>query len=308
MPAVLAVALAGCGLGRVDPLPQPASSEHFADDRVDVEYAKLSGAQHLDLYVPSGAAPSPVVVLIHGGFWTAGDKGDFGGATISAFTAAGYAVATINYRLAAEAQWPAAIQDAKAAVRWLRANATTFHLDPDRFAAVGSSSGGYLAAALGVTGGERTVFDDARLADPATAAGVRAAVLWSSPVTFATMDKQLAAADCPLSAQFHGLPQSAESKWLGETVGGDTGTVRESDLLLYVSRDRPPPPFLLLHGAKDCVVPAAQAKALHEELRAAKAQSTLKLVGGKPSKTHDDTKLAQLYLKPTLEFLNQVFR
>jgi acetyl esterase/lipase len=98
----------------------------------DLAYATQSEAQKLDLYIPAaGTGPFPVVIMVHGGGFMFGDKADGAGLTgVDQLLAAGYAVASINYRLSGEAQYPAQIQDAKAAVRFLRANATPVQSQP----------------------------------------------------------------------------------------------------------------------------------------------------------------------------------
>lgn len=97
----------------------------------------------LDLYLPEKAeGRPPLVVWIHGGAWQAGSKEDCAAVRL---TAKGYAVASINYRLSQHAVFPAQIEDCKAAIRWLRANAAKYHLDPDHIGVWGSSAGGHLA-------------------------------------------------------------------------------------------------------------------------------------------------------------------
>jgi len=119
----------------------------------DLAYAPLSSAQVLDLYLPNDTpGPYPCIVAIHGGGFIFGDKReDQVNAPLEAVRR-GYAVAAMNYRMADEALFPAAVQDVKAAVRFLRAQAQRFDLDPARFAAWGNSAGGYLAVMAGVTG------------------------------------------------------------------------------------------------------------------------------------------------------------
>lgn len=118
----------------------------------DVAYAELSEAQKLDLYVPeTGEAPYPLVIYIHGGAFMMGDKA-MSANELDPLINAGFAVASLNYRLSGEALFPAQVHDVKAAVRWLRANAETYGIDPDNFAAWGASAGGNLVAMLGTTG------------------------------------------------------------------------------------------------------------------------------------------------------------
>lgn len=112
-------------------------------------------AQQLDAYWSSGKARRAGVVIFHGGYWMRGDKGAWRGLA-RLFAARGYAVFSANYRLAGEARWPAQRQDAMAALDYVKRNADRFNLDPDRIVAVGSSSGGQIAAMLGTYGEGRT--------------------------------------------------------------------------------------------------------------------------------------------------------
>jgi acetyl esterase/lipase len=117
-----------------------------------------SGAWLLDLAVPkeTGGRRLPAVVVIHGGGWIEGDKSSFSlpdgehPANIIRFAKLGFAAATINYRLAGEAPFPAALDDCRAAIRWLRAHADEYHVDRERIAAYGNSAGGHLALLLGM--------------------------------------------------------------------------------------------------------------------------------------------------------------
>jgi acetyl esterase/lipase len=113
-----------------------------------LEFAHPAGSAPLlmDLRVPDGDGPFPVIVFLHSGAWISGDRG--GGPALRQ-AARGYAVASIDYRLAPQFHWPAQIEDCKAAVRWLRANAARFHLDANRVGVFGTSAGGHLAAVLG---------------------------------------------------------------------------------------------------------------------------------------------------------------
>ena len=149
----------------------------------NLAYANASATEVLDLYLPAGAGPFPVVVNIHAGGFALGDKGMVPGSTAKALVAAGYAVASLNYRLSGEAVFPAAVLDAKAAVRFLRANAAKYNLNPDKIAAFGQSAGGNLAAMLGTTGGVAE-FDDASLGNPGVSSNVQAVIDWFGPTDF----------------------------------------------------------------------------------------------------------------------------
>jgi len=136
----------------ITPFPTPSN---LARVERDVVYCTVNAvALTLDLYLPKPVDNQPlaVAVNIHGGSWIFGDKGKSDSAAdIPVFIERGYAVAAINYRLAGQAQFPAQIIDAKCAIRFLRAHAAAYHLDPNRIGAWGCSAGGHLAALLGVT-------------------------------------------------------------------------------------------------------------------------------------------------------------
>lgn len=114
----------------------------------------LSSSQMLDLYLPKEGRNLPLIIYVHGGAFCMGDKRQWIKYQL-AYLDQGYAVAAINYRLSTEAIFPGQIEDCKAAVRWLRAHAATYRLDPNHFVAWGASAGGHLAAMLGTTGNIR---------------------------------------------------------------------------------------------------------------------------------------------------------
>ena len=118
-----------------------------------IEYSNPDN-QHLqiDLARPDGDGPYPAVICIHGGGFRAGAREGYDG-LIKKLAKNGYVAVTVTYRLAPKYQFPAAVYDVKAAVRWLRANAATYHIDPNRIGATGGSAGGHLAQFLGVTAG-----------------------------------------------------------------------------------------------------------------------------------------------------------
>jgi acetyl esterase/lipase len=171
----------------------------------DLPYAALSPLEKLDLYLPAARdKPAPLVIWIHGGGFIVGDKHsmprrNFGPPPtpkgpdgpyqiqvpdVAALTHKGYAVASLNYRLLrrpgdrfVDFARPA-VQDGKAAVRFLRANAALYGLDPEKFAVWGNSAGGFIAAMLAVTGHEPTVFDDPAVGSSDISTAVQAAVIW----------------------------------------------------------------------------------------------------------------------------------
>jgi acetyl esterase/lipase len=122
--------------------------------RKNLTYVTHGGpSQTLDLYSPQKTKQVPLIVWIHGGAFLFGSKEGFPVEPVPLhFLLEGYAVASINYRLSPEAVFPAQLEDCKAAIRWLRAHADNFGIDPNRIGAWGASAGGNLAALLGTTG------------------------------------------------------------------------------------------------------------------------------------------------------------
>src|SRR5262249_17815267 len=117
----------------------------------DIGYGKGDRVElKLNLAIPKGNGSVPAVVCIHGGGWYQGPRQDMDFMT-EVLARRGYVAATVSYRLVPNARFPAQIEDCKAAVRWLRANAAKYHINPDRIGAIGPSAGGHLACLLGVT-------------------------------------------------------------------------------------------------------------------------------------------------------------
>jgi acetyl esterase/lipase len=128
------------------------TSAAFADTQTDIEYARAGDLSlKLDLHRPQGENP-PLIVYVHGGAWRAGTKSDV---PIYDLLGQGFAIASVDYRLSTQAQFPAQAHDIKAAIRYLRANAARLHINADKIAIAGSSAGGHLAALVGVTNGNQ---------------------------------------------------------------------------------------------------------------------------------------------------------
>jgi acetyl esterase/lipase len=213
-----------------------------------VPYAALPGARplELDLYLPQHKAP--VVIFLHGGGWRLGSRHSagpqFAGAEAFEHLArAGIAVASADYRLTGEAVWPAQLHDAKAAVRWLRARADELGVDADRIAAWGESAGGHLAALLGLTGPPH----DGDLGTTGVPSTVSAVVAWYPPTELGTV------ADPD-------DPASREAQLLGAPPARDPARTADASPVSHVTPQAPP--FLLLHGDADRMVPHAQSAGL----------------------------------------------
>jgi acetyl esterase/lipase len=223
-------------------------------NHADVAYATTSPAQTLDIYLPKlGKGPFPVIVQIHGGAFRAGDKADGQVNASLEGLKRGYAIVSINYRLSGEAIFPAQIQDVKAAIRWLRANAKTYTLNPDKMAAWGGSAGGHLAAMAGTTG-DVPEFDDARLGNAEVSSRVQAVVDWFGPIQFDQMDPQFMASG--KGRADHSAPNSPESALVGKPLAQALDLVKRASPATYISKTDPP--FFIQHGTVDPLVPTQQ--------------------------------------------------
>jgi acetyl esterase/lipase len=235
----------------------PAKIDHIQRKMLDVAYAHVSPAQKLDLYWPAeGNGPFPVILVIHGGAFKGGDKRDMQLMPMLAGLERDYAVVSINYRLSGEAHFPAQVHDVKAAIRWVRANASHFLFDPDRIAVWGGSAGGYLALMAGVSAGIPEL-EDLTLGNPEQSAEVQAVVAWFPPTDFLKMDAQLEASGFVQTRESaHSGPYSPESLLLGQPITQIPERVRAANPETYI---RPGlPPFFIQHGSADDTVPYQQ--------------------------------------------------
>ena len=233
----------------------------------------------LDLHLPAGrhgGSGFPAVVHFHGGGWRTGERSSlgpvvdgFGLGPIGQLLAAGFVVASADYRLSSAATFPAQLLDAKAAVRWLRGHAAEYNVDPGRIYAWGDSAGGHLASLVGLTAGtgkdgETTEPDDA----------VSAVAAWYPPTDLVRMGAQ-ARPDAVARADD---PGSREALLLGARPADAPDKAAAASPLNYVHQGAPP--FFLAHGTADRYVPAAQSTTFAAALEAAGAAVELLLIEG----------------------------
>jgi acetyl esterase/lipase len=232
----------------------PADVSHIHRKWLDLSYASLSPAQKLDIYLPDeGNGPFPIILHIHGGGFAIGDKRDIHLLTFLKGLERGYGVVSVNYRLSDEAIFPAGLQDIKAAIRWLRANSEQYHLDGNRIAACGGSSGGNYAAMVCLTD-HVTEFDDLSLGNPEYLCNVQAAVDWFGPTDFLKMDEQLY--ESGFGPSNHGEADSPESRYLGAKLSDVPLKVELANPMTYIHKRMPP--ILIQHGSLDTMVPVQQ--------------------------------------------------
>lgn len=226
----------------------------------DVEFGK-GGGRPLKLHIirPKDAPerPMPVITFVHGGAWRAGNK-NAGVLRLIPFVQKGYFSVSIEYRLTGEAVFPAQIEDCKCAIRYLRAHAKQYNIDPDRIGAWGSSAGGHLVAMLGTTGGVKDLEGSGGW--PEQSSRVQAVCDWYGPADL------LAMADQP-SRMDHDGAASPEGRLVGGVVKQNPDNARRASPVTYV--DGSDPPFLIMHGTEDMTVPYGQSEILHKALRRA---------------------------------------
>jgi acetyl esterase/lipase len=304
--SLLVVSLTGLSPLAAQP-PGPAGyPQDLKPTHADVAYASVSPSQVLDIFLPEGKGPFPLLLNIHGGAFRMGSKEMLDAPVARKFLAAGIAVASVDYRLSGEAIFPAAVRDVKAAVRFLRANGAKFQLD-GRIIAFGQSAGGNLASLLGTSGGE-VFFEDAALGNAGTSSGVQGVIDWFGPTDFSQMDAQAKAQGCPERAQNHGAEDSQESRYLGAAIAGVPELVRKANPITYISKEDPP--FLLQKGTVDCLVPFGQSELLADALKAAGLKVEFDKIEGSG---HGDMGspiprfLAEKNIGKLLEFARRVF-
>jgi len=213
----------------------------------DIRYREgKSPSWKLDLAYPKdfGTKPRPGIIIIHGGGWIEGDKSsftslkDWAPGNIIDFARLGFVAATVNYRMSGEAPFPAALEDCKCVVRWLRAHSQEYNIDPDHIGAYGNSAGGHLALLLAMTGNEKELEGDGPYQNqPST---IQAAVSDSGPVD---LDFR--------KPENSGLAQVI-SKFLAGSQHQLTQRIHQASPASYVKKDLPP--LLLIYGTADAQV------------------------------------------------------
>ncbi len=254
--------------------PEPAAARMVAD----VAYLAPDRAEKLDLYLPAtpvpGAPLAPAVVWIHGGGWTGGTKNEARAKEVcTTLTAAGYVAVSIDYRLG-EGAWPTNIYDCKNAVRFLRAHAAEYHLDPNRIAVAGGSAGGHLALMVGLTAGDPN-FEPAGSATPypGVSSGVRAIVDLYGITNLLTRQKPDATGK-PTGE----LVDGGATKVFGATREANPALWRTVSPVTHIGKNSPP--VLIMHGRADTTVDYEQSVELAAVLKKNGVPHELHLIDG----------------------------
>lgn len=233
-------------------------------------------SQRLDLYLPEkpGDKPLPLLVWVHGGGWLGGSKKENPGIR---FTARGeYASASVEYRFSDKAIFPAQIQDCQAAIRFLRANAKQYNIDPDHIGIWGASAGGHLVALLGTAGGTKAFPAIGQNRDQSDR--VQAVIDIFGPTDFPAVKAQVAA-DKTVTNIFNFEDMSSPyAKLFGAKPGERADLEKSASPITFVSKDDPP--FLIVHGTADMLVPYAQSTEFNAALKRAGVDVLLQTIPG----------------------------
>jgi acetyl esterase/lipase len=249
----------------------------------DLTYSSLAGYRPLilDLYKPgSSRQPRPLVIYIHGGGWIGGHTRHSGAfedwpGVLASLAARGYVVASVEYRLSSEAPFPAAVQDVKAAIRWLRAHANEFGIDKSRAVVWGGSAGGQLAGLVGASCGVAALEPPGAAANQRPEPGAAAAKPVADARTLESVESDCAQGVIAWYGVFdfshilrdtEGQPRNPEYRYLGCAPGScSAATVAMASAITHV--DAKDPPVLMIHGVNDRTVPVEQSRSYLAALR-----------------------------------------
>lgn len=239
-------------------VPAPARPDAGVKVTRAVTYATSAGETlQLDVAAPAAGGPHPAVVLFHGGAWRFGSRAQLGW-VIEALAAKGYVAASASYRLAPTHKLPDQLDDVRAAVRFVRASAKTYNVDPDKIAVGGTSAGAHLAMLA--------AFDPAARPAGERPLGARCVIDFFGPT------------DLSLYAKHPDTEDAFMVPFLGKACKTDPEVYRRASPITFAAKGVPP--VLLVHGTADIVVPVVHSEKLHEKLVAAGVEAELVTVPG----------------------------
>ncbi len=235
----------------------------------DIEYAVFDGtALKLDIYTPGSQGPFPLIVWLHSGAWKTLDKSCIEQGAMDQVRR-GYALASVDYSLSFERKWPAQLFQIRAAILWLKKNSPFYGIDPDKIVLWGMSAGGHLAGVIGTTG--NAVFPlDADLKTSDHPYRVQGVIAWCAPSDLSGLK---------------GAAYASARQFLGYEPEHDGEKEIPANPMKHL--DSEDPPFFIIHGAKDKVVPSSQSVELRDALEASGVPATLRIL---EDHSHEDTR------------------
>jgi acetyl esterase/lipase len=263
----------------------PASSLAKMKVFDNVVYATQSPEQRVDIYLPIGVKNPPLMVWTHGGGFVFGDedgmKFDDEAKMLEVFIKNGIAVASVNYRLAPMAPFPASGQDAKLAIRFLRANAAQYGFNPKKFATGGGSAGAYLALMGAFTANQSSVFDTPTDPNLKTSTAVSAVFDLFGNVNFITMSANKAKYPCTDKTDYAYGTNPYDNSWFGNVqLPSLRPAIDSANLYPFLKGLKVIPRVYIFHGTADCQVTQYDSIELAKEVTKAKGKSYLFLVPG----------------------------
>lgn len=252
----------------------------------NIPYATQSPSQRLDIYLPKGVVNPPLLIWTHGGGFVFGDedaiKYDESAKLLEAFVKNGVAVASVNYRLAQEAMFPAAGIDAKSAIRFLRANASKYGYDPKKFATGGDSAGAYLALMTAITGNQSSPFDNSNDPNAKISAAVSTVIDLFGNADFFEMALNKIKYPCDESKNpYPDVVSGNIHPWFGDVTDPKVqAAMKSGGLYPYIKRSKALPSLYIFHGTDDCSVSPQDSKNLDKSMKGVKGKSALVLIPG----------------------------
>ncbi|MDX1680144.1 MAG: alpha/beta hydrolase [Akkermansiaceae bacterium] len=290
--AFCAWACTGCSLHKENPEAVAKTSSNTSKALTDVVFASPGGVDLLlDLHLPETSTPAPLVVYIHGGGWSSGNRKSHG---MSWLNHHGYAVACIEYRMGREAPFPAQIHDCKGALRWLRAHQDTYGYDASKVVVAGMSAGGHLATLMGTTNGDQAL-EGTTAGHPGQSSRIQGVINYFGPSDFILRSKN--------------QPDKTERRsgpvfqLLGGPVKSNLDPARLASPVTHISEGDPP--LLILHGSEDRQVLLNQSQHLLERYQAQGLKAQLHVENGAGHGWIHPTSSER---KVVLKFLGEILR
>ncbi|WP_320051700.1 alpha/beta hydrolase [uncultured Acetobacteroides sp.] len=262
----------------------------FSKTALNILYTgNRNSRQTLDIAYPSmGNPPYKTIILFHGGGWMSGDKQSETIASIFQATTQGYAVVSVNYRLSDEVKWPKPLYDAKAAIRFIRANAGKYHLDTRKLVAWGASAGGHIVEMLAATN-NLPAFEDLSMGNRDASSAVQGVVSWYGIADVSALGDQGT------------IPAN---KIMGFDVHANKARTHDASPIQLVTPRFPP--ILLVHGTNDQIVPYQQSVNMQKRVNEVTGKETAKLVLYKGASHGDGAIKSKSNVAKCLDFVDSI--
>jgi len=245
-------------------LSKEVELKQFPKVFADLAYASDSPEQKLDIFLPEdGEGPYPLVVLVHGGGWIAGGRREECVSCVFKIISQGYALATVDYRLAPGSIWPAQIYDVKTAIRFLRAHRDEYHINTDKIVVWCNSAGAHISNVLAATGG-RDILENKRMGYPQESSAIQGLISWYGVFDLPSQDADMtetSGQECHANGSSMKCPPCME---VGYIIEGNPRSAEAASCSPYMTPDYPP--TLIQHGKKDCIVSWKQSQKFYDKI------------------------------------------